>query len=84
MNFCSGCGIKLSNNPKFCQQCGQSISGASNSTESNQSTQTTKPPLSDLYLLGKTKDQPSDQIIFWWVIRIALAAAFMAFIATRK
>jgi uncharacterized membrane protein YvbJ len=84
MNFCSGCGVKISNNPKFCPQCGQPVSGASKKNQSSEGTLETKPPLSDLLLRGKTKGQSSNQVVLWWIIRIAAAAAFIAFVATRK
>jgi uncharacterized membrane protein YvbJ len=87
MNFCSGCGVSLSNNPKFCPQCGQSISGPEiqvNQGEANQVRQQNKPSLIDLHLWGKTEGQSQDQIILWWVLRIIAAVAFFAFIATRN
>jgi uncharacterized membrane protein YvbJ len=82
MKFCSECGSQLLNNPKFCQQCGHALSGAAPASQRTQDNQ--KPPLSDLLIKGKTEGQSTENKVIWWILRIAVAAAFLAFIASRN
>ncbi len=64
MNFCSNCGVKTSGNPKFCPQCGQSVSGVSAANQSTQRQHDTQPPISDSHLLGKADGQSTERKLY--------------------